>query len=81
MQTLKTGKVTITGSFFVGPVKLMSEFQKLVHEIFREFQQNNISDDDQHLYLRCYLKNPEFFVLIQGNGSWPEALSVLQINP
>jgi len=41
----------------------MAEYQALYHETLEYFQDNNIADDDQHLALRCYFKNPNLFKL------------------
>ena len=42
---------------------------------------NNISDDDQHIYLRCYLNNPNMFHLHVNNVEWPKALIYLESHP
>jgi hypothetical protein len=63
-----------TGSFFSGPINLMMELQELYHKSLKELHTNNISDDDQHLYLRCFLKNPDIFDLYLSNNEWPKAL-------
>ena len=36
---------------------------------------NNIFDDDQHIYLRCFLKSPSLFELYLSDNKWPDALS------
>lgn len=46
-----------TGAFWGGPTSLMSRFQELYHISVDELYKYNISDDDQHVYLRCYIKD------------------------
>lgn len=58
-----SGKVTIIGTFYGGHISIMKQFQELYHSCLEELYSNNISDDDQHVLLRCYLKNPDFFQL------------------
>ena len=65
INILLSGKVTLIGTFFGGPVNIMKQFQDLYHSCLEELYINNISDDDQHVLLRCYLKNPDFFQLFQ----------------
>jgi len=52
-----------TGTFFCGPTDLMFPLQELYHNCTNELYRNFISDDDQHVYLRCYLKTPDLFDL------------------
>ena len=70
-----------TGSFFSGPINLMIELQELYHKSLEELHANNISDDDQHLYLRCFLKNPDIFELYLSNNEWPKALIYFEQAP
>lgn len=51
----------IVGCFFGGPVKMLKDFQNVYHESLQEFYANGICDDDQHIYLRCVLKQPSMF--------------------
>jgi hypothetical protein len=74
IYTLTQAPETFTGSFFAGPVNLMLELQKLYHMSLEELYTNNISDDDQHVYLRCYFNNPTIFDLYLSNQQWPKAL-------
>ena len=74
-----SGKVALTGSFYGGPVSLMKEFQELYHFCLQELYNNNISDDDQHMLLRCFLKRPDMFQLFKTELGWPKALTTFQI--
>uniref|UniRef100_A0A6C0DQE6 Uncharacterized protein n=1 Tax=viral metagenome TaxID=1070528 RepID=A0A6C0DQE6_9ZZZZ len=56
---------TFWGGFISGKKDLFSSLQTLYHECLDEMHNNNITDDEQHVYLRCYLKNPELFHLVQ----------------
>lgn len=67
IYTLIIARVVFTGTFFCGPTNLMYKLQELYHECNNELHNNNISDDDQHVYLRCYIKNPELFELHINN--------------
>ena len=52
----------ICGSFFVGNKYSISIFHSLYHKILiSKFHNNNIVDDDQHIVLQCYFKNPKLF--------------------
>ena len=71
-----------TGSFYGLPVKMVKTFKELYHNCLNELYQMSISDDDQHILLRCYYKNPDLFELhIQKEGQWPEALAYFQKTP
>jgi len=66
------------GAFYAGPTHLMEYFQQLYHSCVDELYMNGISDDDQHIYIRCHMKNPEIFNLKVFGGDWPKALTVFQ---
>lgn len=76
IYTLVVAPEVFTGTFFAGPSLLMLKFQKLYHQCVEELYRNGISDDDQHIYLRCYLKDPDFFDIhvIEGE-EWPRGLT------
>jgi hypothetical protein len=60
--TLKEAPEKVGGFFFFGRKDKLIEFQKLYHSILYWFQYElKIADDDQHLMLRCYLKEPKLF--------------------
>jgi hypothetical protein len=78
--TLVFAPEVFTGTFFGGPTELMFPLQKLYHECIDEMYINYISDDDQHVYLRCYMKNPELFDLhIIQSSEWPKGLTLFSI--
>jgi hypothetical protein len=72
--TLVNAPEKFTGSFFAGSAMLMLELQKLYHTSLDELYDNNVSDDDQHVYFRCYLKKPEIFNLYLDAYQWPKGL-------
>ena len=72
--TLKLAPEKIGGYFFLGHRNKLKEFQKLYHEILNYFQNTlNIVDDDQHLVLQCYFKNPSLFSM-HYLGKWHHVL-------
>jgi hypothetical protein len=56
---------TFLGGFIFGKKELMEKLQIMYHECLDDLHNNYITDDDQHVYLRCYLKNPDLFELFQ----------------
>ena len=78
MHTLLNAPEKFTGSFFAGPGNLMLELQTLVHSSLDELHAKHITDDDQHIYLRCYLKNHDIFHLYINENEWPKSLCFLQ---
>ena len=74
IYTLINAPEKFTGSFFSGSGDNMLKLQELYHKSLQELYTNNISDDDQHIYLRCFLKNPHMFELYLSNNEWPKAL-------
>lgn len=73
IYTLTNAPIIFTGGFFAGTVQLMKLLYVLYHECLDYFYENNISDDDQHIYLQCFLKNPDIFQLYLSPDRWPEA--------
>jgi hypothetical protein len=80
LYTLIYAPENFTGSFFAGSSKNMLELYELYHSCLDELYNNNISDDDQHIYLRCFIKKPEIFELFLSANKWPQALLCLQHN-
>lgn len=76
--TLCVAPNVFAGSFFGGPVNKMYEFQSLYHECIDELYAKNISDDDQHVYLRCYIKNPDLFDVRVLRQHWGKLLVYFQ---
>ena len=68
-----------TGTFWGGEVNLMPQLQELYHECVEELYNLNISDDDQHIYLRCCLKKSDLFDLkLSALPEWPKGLLYFQ---
>ena len=64
IYTVQNAPEKIGGFFFFGQKDKLLEYQKLYHEVVYWFQNElNIADDDQHITLQCYFKNPELFTL------------------
>jgi len=76
--TLKYAPEVFTGTFYGLPVNKVREFQELYHKSVDELHNFGISDDDQHVLLRCYYKNPELFELYYSKDKWPEGLNYFQ---
>lgn len=76
--TLVNAKVTFTGGFFGANQENMLKLYELYHECLNDFYSNNLSDDDQHIYLRCFIKNPNMFELYLSEYFWPESLTYFQ---
>ena len=76
MFTLLTAYELFIGAFYAGPTNIMEYFQSLYHHCTDEMYENYVSDDDQHVYIRCHMKNPLLFDLRIFGGDWPKALSV-----
>jgi len=55
------------GCFLGIPIPLLTEFYNLYHDCLDELYNLGISDDDQHVYLRCYLKYPNLFEVYPFN--------------
>jgi hypothetical protein len=72
--TLTRAPEKISGAFFGGPARMMSEFQKLYHECLNELYDNNVSDDDQHVYLRCIFRSPKLFEVHLLGDDWGKIL-------
>jgi hypothetical protein len=66
------------GAFYAGPTHIMKRFRDLYHESVIDLYKNGISDDDQHIYIQIYVKDPEIFNLCIFGGDWPKALTVFQ---
>jgi hypothetical protein len=61
LYTLKEAPYKVGGFFFFGRKDVIRSYQKLYHETHLELQEQGIVDDDQHLALRCYFKQPDLF--------------------
>lgn len=74
MFTIMYAPEIFTGSFFAGSSHNMLLLQKIYHVCLQELYDHHLSDDDQHIYLRCFLKNPSLFQLYIDETKWPRAL-------
>jgi hypothetical protein len=78
IYSLLNAPQTFTGTFWGANCKNMKLFQTLVHDEVNEMIKNNIFDDDQHIYLRCFLKNPSSFELYLSDNKWPDGLNYFE---
>lgn len=63
--------VYIIGGAIVGSQEKWKEFYPLVTECQKVTLENNIVDDDQGIFVMCYYKRPDLFVLnYLGRGKW-----------
>jgi len=69
-----------TGSFFAGNSQNILKLYNLYRISLEELHNINITDDDQHIYLCCYLKNPNLFELYLNESKWPVALKYFEFN-
>lgn len=77
--TLINAPKRFIGSFFAATMYNMCKFYELYHYSLNELYQNNISDDDQHVYLRCFIHNSNLFQLFIGKDlEHPKALKYFQ---
>jgi len=78
LYTLHCAPEKVGGFFFFGRDDKLKEYQKLYHEILHYFQNTlNIADDDQHLVLQCYFRNPSLFTM-HYLGEWHSVLEKYQ---
>jgi hypothetical protein len=78
IYTLINSPEKFTGSFWGGNTKNINALHSLYHESLDEMMEQNIADDDQHVYLKCFLKNPGIFQLYLSNKEWPKALKYME---
>lgn len=76
-----------SGGFFLGNIDCMNKLHSLYHQCLDELYEHNIADDDQHIYLRCYLYDPDKFEIFKSNNYfghnpalilWPRGLEYFQ---
>jgi len=79
--TLLNAPEVVGGFWFFGSKDAMISYQKLYMEVFLEFQDNCIADDDQHLVLQCYNKNPDLFSFVKHLYGWHKILKSFQKPP
>jgi len=68
--TLINAPEKLMGGTFFGNTKNLKQFQQLYHKHLEIFQANNIADDEQHIFLRCYFDRPELFTVNCMHGKW-----------
>ena len=64
ISNLKSGKISLINSFFCGNKKNMLKLNELYHSKLNEFYNNNITDNDYNIYLKCYIENNKLFHII-----------------
>lgn len=79
---LKYAPEVIGGFFFLGSKTKLLEYQQIYHNMLDYFQNTlSICDDDQHLVLQCYFKNPDIFSFNDSNYGWHKVLKANQKQP
>jgi hypothetical protein len=79
-NTLYYPREVFGGFFWFGNKNKILEYQKLYHEVHQEeFLNQSYVDDDQHISLRCFIKNENLFKLWNLHG-WHKALTHFQLN-
>lgn len=68
IYTLTNAPERISGQFFLGSKDNLLEFQQLYHKVCDVFYQMGIVDDDQHVILQCYFREPSKFKLWKQDG-------------
>ncbi len=61
IYTLQNAPEKVAGYFFILRADLMCRYQQLYHTSLSEFREQGYADDDQHLVLRCYRRQPDLF--------------------
>ena len=79
--TLLNAPEVVGGFWFFGSKEAMISYQKLYMDVFLEFQDNCIADDDQHLVLQCYYKKPDLFFFVKHLYGWHKILKSFQKPP
>ncbi len=59
--TLQNAPEKVAGYFFILRADLMCRYQQLYQTALSEFRAQGYADDDQHLVLRCYWRQPDLF--------------------
>jgi hypothetical protein len=74
---LASDTVYFDGSAFIVHNELVNLFHDLWENKIIEFQENNVTDDDQNLVLQIFFDNPELFNIIH-NKEWFKLYKSLQ---
>lgn len=67
--TLTQAPTRIGGGFFLGKIDLLLQYQKLYHEICRDFHRMGIVDDDQHVMIQSVFRAPSL-IHVWNLGGW-----------
>jgi len=63
IYTMRNAPERVAGAFVFASKEKYKEYQELHHLIQQEFHEIGLVDDDQHITLRCYYRQPELFTL------------------
>ena len=78
LYTLVIAREVFTGTVYGGQTELFLSLQTHYHKAVDELHSKFIVDDDQHMYIRCYVKNPTLFDLrVIKDELWPKGLTLL----
>jgi hypothetical protein len=66
-EMLTSNYVYMLGSSFIVPNKLVENFESNWEKKLIDWQNKNVTDDDQNLVLQLYFDNPELFYKIKNN--------------
>jgi hypothetical protein len=78
LYTLVIAREVFTGTVYGGQTELFLTLQILYHKAVDELHCKFMVDDDQHMYIRCYIQNPSLFDLrVIKDEQWPKGLTIL----
>lgn len=66
--TLTQAPERIGGAFYLASKEKMFEYQELYHKVHQHFHDLGIVDDDQHIAIQCYFREPSKFKLFVVGG-------------
>ena len=78
LYTMKHAPEKIAGAFVFGHRTRFLEYYELHHTTQKRFHMLGLVDDDQHLALQCYVRNPDLFRLHIHPFSWHKSLCLFQ---
>jgi hypothetical protein len=61
LYTLRNAPVKICAYLFGGTKDMLKKFQGMAHEALEFYQENNIADDEQAVWLHCFFRNKDIF--------------------
>lgn len=71
--TLIYARELFVASTFGGPTEKICEFAELYHQCVEDLYSMGVSDDEQHVFVRCILKRPDWF-REERFQEWPKGL-------